>query len=94
MEYYILEDVNIKYNPCDVNKKYSNQKWSDITIKYGLEQLINHLTRVSKLSSSIIDHIETTNVNHISDIFISELSLFKATIFQFVSFVLLVIHNM
>ena len=75
MEYYVLGDFNINYNPYDVNKKYSYQKWSDIPIKYGLEQQINHPTCVSKFSSSIIDHIYTNNVNHISDIFISTLSL-------------------
>ena len=54
---------------------FNNTKWADITVKFGLEQLIKKPTRISKSSSTIIDHIYTNCRDNIKEIFISELAI-------------------
>ena len=54
---------------------YNNNKWSDTVTEYGLTQLIKHPTRVTKSSSSIIDHINASDVSSLSEFFVTDLSI-------------------
>ena len=56
-EFFIFGDFNINCIMNDGLISFSNEKWSDIVNKFGLIQLITAPTRVTKNSSTIIDHI-------------------------------------
>ena len=64
-DWYIVGDFNIVFNTPNT---YSNSKWSKIVNDYGLSQLIHTPTRVTKRSSTIIDHIYVSCTENISDI--------------------------
>ena len=59
LETYLLGDINIKYIKTNNNFTFENTKWETIMLKYGYKQLIESATRVTKTSTSIIDHIYT-----------------------------------
>jgi len=54
---------------------YSNDKWSDIVIKFGLIQLKTAPTRVTKNSSTLIDYIYTNTTRHVVKAFTSSLAI-------------------
>lgn len=56
LDMFILGDFNLNYFPII---GFRNNKWESLLLKYGLTQLITSPTRVTKTSSSIIDHIYT-----------------------------------
>ena len=56
-EYYILGDLNINFNAEKTRNKYNNTKWSNLISKFGLKQHIQTPTRVTKTSSTVIDHL-------------------------------------
>ena len=62
-----IRDFNINYVIND-NNFPNNQKWYDCIKFYGLEQVVHKPTRVTDVSSTIIDHIYTTNVEHIIEV--------------------------
>ena len=74
-EYYILGDININFQPAKTRNKYNNMKWSNLVSKFGLKQYVSSPTRVTKKTSTLIDHIYSS-VNYcgsISNAFISTL---------------------
>ena len=74
-EFFIFGDFNINCIMNDGLISFSNEKWSDIVNKFGLIQLITAPTRVTKNSSTIIDHIYTNNTRHVVRAFTSSLAL-------------------
>ena len=72
-EYHIIGDLNYKYY-SDKNS-FECKEWSNFALKYGLSQLVNKPTRMSKKSSTIIDHIYTNRNDRVTEIFVSPLSL-------------------
>ena len=72
LDCFAIGDYNINFSPPH---SFSNSKWSKVVCDFGLDQLVNTPTRVTKSSSSIIDHIYTTATNYISEIFVSEISV-------------------
>jgi len=73
-DFFMFGDFNIN---CIMNNGllcYSNEKWSDIMNKFGLIQLITAPTRVTKNSSTIIDHTYTNNTRHVARAFTSSLA--------------------
>ena len=73
VEYYILGDVNIKY--CSNPESYDNTKWSDLTMKYGIQQLVKMPTRVTNKTSTIIDHIYTNCSGNADNVYVPALSV-------------------
>lgn len=73
LEYYVLGDTNINY--CPKNKYFLNNKWNEFNLKFGLSQLISEPTRVTKNSSTIIDHIYTNCTDYVQDIHVPEYSI-------------------
>ena len=59
---YILGDFNMDYNTYN----YGNNKWSNMADTYGLTQMITDPTRITKSSSTTIDHIYTTYPENVS----------------------------
>ena len=59
---YMLGDFNLDYN----THNYGNNKWSNMTVTYGLTQMITVPTRITKFSSTTIDHIYTTYPENVS----------------------------
>ena len=72
---HTLGDININFNKDSIPNNFKNTKWNDLVSKFGLTQLINSPTRVTKTSSSIIDHIYTNMTEHISEIIVPFYSL-------------------
>ena len=65
-EVYILGDLNI--NLINKQKHIPNgiKRYKEFCSLYGLEQLISTPTRVTKNSSSILDHILTNSTDRVS----------------------------
>ena len=59
---YILGDFNLDYN----THNYGNNKWRNMIVTYGLTQMITAPTRITKFSSTTIDHIYTTYPENVS----------------------------
>ena len=64
LEMVLMGDLNIDYQCC------SNTKWLYLVQLFDLKQLINEPTRITQSSSTIIDHVYTTNPKHITECFI------------------------
>ena len=58
-EIYILGDLNINYLPNKGVDKFNNKRWESLMQKFGLTQIVNLPTRITKSTSTIIDHIYT-----------------------------------
>ena len=54
---------------------FQNTKWSTLIADYNLTQLITHPTRVTKVSSSTIEHLYTTHSENVLEIVSSNLSM-------------------
>ena len=63
----LLGDYNLQYSTTST---YNNIKWAKVVLDFGLYQLIKSPTRVTNNSSSIIDHIYSTNEQAISEILV------------------------
>ena len=76
-EFYILGDFNIDYNADKSKNKYNNMKWSGLLSKFGLKQYIETPTRVTKNSSTIIDHLYASKLyaGNISNVFVPSFSI-------------------
>ena len=48
---------------------------NDVVTKFGVYQLVETPTRVTKRSSTIIDHIYTNSAGRVSEVFVSNLSI-------------------
>ena len=64
----LLGDFNI-----DFFKK--NSAWDSTTLLFGLQQLVNNATRVTQSTSTLIDHIYTTNVHLIQKTWVSDVAI-------------------
>lgn len=59
-----MRDINIDFQPC------SNNKWLNLVQLFDLTQLVNEPTRITPTSSTIIDHLYTTNPENIIECFV------------------------
>ena len=62
MEFYVLGDFNI-----DLLQFHCNQiikTYADNLLDYSVKRCINKLTRISKTTKSLLDHIYTKDFNH------------------------------
>ena len=62
---YTVGDFNIKFSTVT---GFQNTKWSNLITDYNLTQLITHPTRVTKVSSSTIDHLYTNHSENVLEI--------------------------
>jgi hypothetical protein len=69
---YVTGDMNINYSYLNT---FIICKWAHIVQDFGLEQLIQSPTRVTKDTSTIIDHLYVSSLNHIYDVSASNLSI-------------------
>ena len=74
-ELYILGDMNIDYSPTKSVNKYNNSRWELLTEKLGIEQCITTPTRITKSSSTIIDHVYYTMSNFVRQATVASLSI-------------------
>ena len=62
LETLLLGDFNFNFMIADKNgKHFKNQGWENIISTHGFSQIIDSPTRMTKHSSSLIDHIYTNN---------------------------------
>ena len=71
LDYILLGDYNIQYTTTST---YNNIKWAKVVHDFGLNQLIKSPTRVTNNSSSIIDHIYSTNEQAIFEILVPKIA--------------------
>ena len=69
LEISIMGDFNIDYSNC------LNKKWTQLVQLLDLKQMISSPTRVTQHSSSVIDHLYSTNPEHITDCFVPNYSI-------------------
>ena len=69
LEIILMGDFNIDYISC------TNRKWLNLVQLFDLSQLVSEPTRVTQTSATIIDHVYTTNVENITECFISDFSI-------------------
>ena len=60
-----MGDVNVDMSSC------SNNKWLSLIQLFDLPQLITEPTRITKSTSSIIDHAYTSDLGNITESFVS-----------------------
>lgn len=68
-EIIIMGDFNIDFINC------SNNKWLHLIELFDLKQLVNHPTRITQYSSSIIDHVYSSNPENISECFVAHYAI-------------------
>lgn len=71
-EVYLIGDFNIAY---DTNLGFSYTAWNSVLTNFGLSQLVRQPTRVTKKTSSIIDHIYCTHREKIIEVFVPNITL-------------------
>ena len=71
-DWYAMGDYNIAFSTPN---SFNNAKWSKTVQDFGLHQLIHSPTRVTKNSSTIIDHIYTTSTQNISEVIIPAIGI-------------------
>ena len=69
LEYLVMGDINIDYKHC------SSSKWANLTQLFDLSQLITEPTRVTDTSSTIIDHVYTTEPGNITECFVPKYAI-------------------
>ena len=52
-----------------------NREWSDFTASLGLRQLVTQPTRVTDTSSTLIDHLYSSNKENLSNVHVAELGI-------------------
>ena len=65
LDIYTVGDFDINFSTVT---GFQNTKWSNLIADYNLTQLITHPTRVTKVSSSTIDHLYTNHSEKILEI--------------------------
>ena len=65
----IMGDININYRAC------SNSKLLNLVQLFDLTHLVSEPTRVTESSTTLIDHIYTSNPENISECFVASYSL-------------------
>ena len=69
LEFLLMGDFNIDLESC------TNSKWLNLIQLFDLSQLVKEPTRVTETTSTIIDHAYTTNLEKITECFVSPLSV-------------------
>ena len=69
LELIIMDDVNIDFQVC------SNNKWLNLVQLFELTQLVTKQTRITPYSSTLIDHVFTTNPENISKYYVPSYSI-------------------
>ena len=69
LEMIIMGDVNIDFQAC------SNNKWLNLVQLFDLTQLVTNPTRITQSSSTLIDHVYTSNPESISECFVPSYSI-------------------
>ena len=69
LEMIIMGDVNIDFQAC------SNNKWLNLVQLFDLTQLVTKPTRITPYSSTLIDHVYTTNPENISECYVPSYSI-------------------
>jgi len=72
-ELYILGDLNMNFQSG--KDTFKNSRWNSFVISNGLKQLVMEPTRITKKSSTIIDHLYTNRPDCISNVFVSSYSV-------------------
>ena len=75
IEFHLLGDYNIQFLLDNPTRKYLNSKWGELVTKFGLNQLVEFPTRVSKQSSTIIDHIYTNKIENVAETIVPPVSI-------------------
>ena len=69
LEMIIMGDLNIDFQAC------SNNKWLNLVQLFDLTQLVTKPTRITQYSSTLIDHVYTTNPENISECYVPSYSI-------------------
>lgn len=69
LELIMMGDINIDYASC------TNNKWQNLVELFDLTQLVTEPTRITQSTSTIIDHIYTSNPENVSECFVPYYSL-------------------
>ena len=69
LEMLIMGDENIDFQTC------SNNKWLNLVQLFDLTQLVKEPTRITRSSSTLIDHVYTTNTETIVECFVPSYSI-------------------
>ena len=69
LKYLVMEDINIDYKHC------LNNKWANLTQLFDLFQLITEPTQNTDTSSTIIDHVYTTEPGNITECFLPQYAI-------------------
>ena len=69
LETIIMGDVNIDF------QAYLYNKWLNLVQLFDLTQLVTKPTRITPYSSTLIDHVYTTNPEHISECYVPSYSI-------------------
>ena len=69
LEMIIMGDFNIDFQAC------SNNKWLNLVQLFDLTQLVTKPTRITQYSSTLIDHVYTTNPENISECYVPSYSI-------------------
>ena len=72
-EYHIMGDFNINFFAD--KKSCSNSRWYSFIMSNGLSQLVTQPTRISKTSSTIIDHLYSSRPDRVTEVFVSSYSI-------------------
>ncbi|MEW8545919.1 MAG: endonuclease/exonuclease/phosphatase family protein, partial [Candidatus Thiodiazotropha sp.] len=68
-ELILMGDFNINFISC------TNRKWLHLMELFDLSQLVSDPTRITQASSSIIDHVYTSNTENITECFVPYFSI-------------------
>ena len=69
LEMIIMGDLYIDFQAC------SNNKWLNLVQLFDLTQLVTKPTRITRYSSTLIDHVYTTNPENISECYVASYSI-------------------
>ena len=69
LEMIIMGDLNIDFQAC------SNNKWLNLVQLFDLTQLVTKPTRITQYSSTLLDHVNTTNPENISECYVPSYSI-------------------
>ena len=69
LEMIIMGDLNIDFQAC------SNNNWLNLVQLFDLTQLVTKPTRIKQYSSTLIDHVYTTNPENISECYVPSYSI-------------------
>ena len=65
MNWSAIGDFNIEFSSPN---KFNNTKWAKTVLDFGLTQLVQYPTRVTKTLSKIIDQVYTTAISCVSEV--------------------------